>query len=42
MRSRTPGILGILVLASLLVVWLLPPIAQSEAYHRFVDTRPAL
>jgi hypothetical protein len=33
--------LGFLALASMLVVWLLPPIAQSAAYHRFADTRPA-
>lgn len=41
MSSRTPRILGLLALASMLVVWLLPPIAQSEAYHRFADARPA-
>jgi ceramidase len=39
--ARTPGILGFLALASMLVVWLLPPIAQSEAYHGFADTRAA-
>ena len=40
MSSRTPRILGLLALASMLVVWLLPPIAQSEAYHRFAMKNP--